>query len=354
MTYSLFLSSSQHGMGVPSISIMLHELIKLLHHAQCHSVVLFRLGTSGGVGEVLFLPLLIFLKEQRWHTRLSSPVGLAPGTVVITDKAVDYSFLPRFEQVVLGKVITRSTELDEGVSSELLQCSSELNCFPTVIGNTMCTDDFYEGTTVTSVPRLGWGWGFPQKLVFSFYWISAGQGRLDGALCSFSHEEKLEYLKKAHEAGVRNIEMESTVFAAMCRVCGLKGSKIVTFNPASWKSRKTGDIKSYPVHELWHIYNCLTCLSSCCGLCRVAGSLRRRPDYRLSRSSGGVSAETSNPGVLLYQEAARTDCLKALLLWNVACIQHICHVHVWCEKCKYCVIVCIEAYLKRINLYCFF
>lgn len=76
---------------------------------------------------------------------------------MITDKAVDYSFLPRFEQVVLGKVITRSTELDEGVSSELLQCSSELNCFPTVIGNTMCTHDFYEGTTVTSVPRLGWG-----------------------------------------------------------------------------------------------------------------------------------------------------------------------------------------------------
>lgn len=38
-------------MGVPSISIMLHELIKLLHHAQCRDVVLFRLGTSGGVGE---------------------------------------------------------------------------------------------------------------------------------------------------------------------------------------------------------------------------------------------------------------------------------------------------------------
>lgn len=38
-------------MGVPSISIMLHELIKLLHHAQCHNVVLFRLGTSGGVGK---------------------------------------------------------------------------------------------------------------------------------------------------------------------------------------------------------------------------------------------------------------------------------------------------------------
>lgn len=70
---------------------------------------------------------------------------------MITDKAVDYSFRPQFEQVVLGKVITRSTELDEGVASELLQCSSELQNVPTVIGNTMCTHDFYEG--ITSISR---------------------------------------------------------------------------------------------------------------------------------------------------------------------------------------------------------
>lgn len=51
-------------MGVPSISIMLHELIKLLHHAQCRDVVLFRLGTSGGIGEVPFVQLEIFMKEE--------------------------------------------------------------------------------------------------------------------------------------------------------------------------------------------------------------------------------------------------------------------------------------------------
>lgn len=56
----LILFASQHGMGVPSISIMLHELIKLLHHAQCRDVVLFRLGTSGGVGEnFVFLVLKV-------------------------------------------------------------------------------------------------------------------------------------------------------------------------------------------------------------------------------------------------------------------------------------------------------
>nr|XP_023695893.1 uridine phosphorylase 2-like [Paramormyrops kingsleyae] len=164
--------SISHGMGVPSISIMLHELIKLLHHARCRDVILFRIGTSGGI-------------------------GLPPGTVVITDKAVDSFFQPQFEQVVLGQVIVRSTELDKGLAQELLRCSGELPALPAIISNTMCTFDFYEG-----------------------------QGRLDGALCSFSPEEKLEYLHKAHKAGVRNIEMESTVFAAMCHICGLRAAVV--------------------------------------------------------------------------------------------------------------------------------
>lgn len=80
--------------------------------------------------------------------------GLAPGTVVITDKAVDYAFRAQFDQIVLGKVITRSTELDEGVANELLLCSSEIQSLPTVIGNTLCTHDFYEGTKLTPSLRF--------------------------------------------------------------------------------------------------------------------------------------------------------------------------------------------------------
>ena len=41
----------QHGMGIPSIAIMLHELLKLLHHARCSGVTVIRIGTSGGIGE---------------------------------------------------------------------------------------------------------------------------------------------------------------------------------------------------------------------------------------------------------------------------------------------------------------
>lgn len=71
--------------------------------------------------------------------------GLEPGTVVVTKQSVDATFLPKFEQVILGKTVVRNTDLDQSLAEELLQCSRELNKFETVIGNTMCTLDFYEG-----------------------------------------------------------------------------------------------------------------------------------------------------------------------------------------------------------------
>ncbi|XP_077159829.1 uridine phosphorylase 1 [Paroedura picta] len=164
--------SVSHGMGIPSIAIMLHELIKLLHYAKCSNVIMVRIGTSGGI-------------------------GLEPGSVVITKQAVDATFKPQFEQMILGKPVIRSTVLDKGLAEELMECGKELNQFNTVTGNTMCTLDFYEG-----------------------------QARLDGAICSYSEEEKLEYLKSAYEAGVRNVEMESSVFAAMCSLSGLRGAVV--------------------------------------------------------------------------------------------------------------------------------
>ncbi|KAM6995735.1 uridine phosphorylase 1 [Tautogolabrus adspersus] len=164
--------SVSHGMGIPSISIMLHELIKLLHHAHCTDVTIIRIGTSGGI-------------------------GLGPGTVVVTKQSVDATFLPKFEQVILGKTVVRNTDLDQSLAEELLQCSKELNQFKTVIGNTMCTMDFYEG-----------------------------QARLDGAFCSYTETDKQDFLNRANEAGVCNIEMESSVFAAMCKLSGLRAAVV--------------------------------------------------------------------------------------------------------------------------------
>ena len=67
--------SVSHGMGVPSLSILLHELIKLMWHAGVESPVFFRVGTCGGI-------------------------GLEPGTVVVTEEAVDGQLKPIHENVI--------------------------------------------------------------------------------------------------------------------------------------------------------------------------------------------------------------------------------------------------------------
>ena len=41
----------QHGMGVPSITILLHEILKLLYYAGADDPIIMRMGTSGGIGE---------------------------------------------------------------------------------------------------------------------------------------------------------------------------------------------------------------------------------------------------------------------------------------------------------------
>ena len=66
--------SISHGMGVPSLSILLHEMIKLLAHAGAKDPVFFRIGTSGGV-------------------------GLEGGTVVVSSAAVDGMLEPFHKNV---------------------------------------------------------------------------------------------------------------------------------------------------------------------------------------------------------------------------------------------------------------
>lgn len=69
-----------HGMGMPSLSILLHEMYKLMYYAGCLSKCTFiRSGTCGGV-------------------------GVEPGTVAITTGGVDPSLNSYYSQSVLGNV----------------------------------------------------------------------------------------------------------------------------------------------------------------------------------------------------------------------------------------------------------
>ncbi|VDM44953.1 unnamed protein product [Toxocara canis] len=142
-----------HGMGNPSISIMLVEVIKLLHYARATNVMAFRLGTSGGV-------------------------GVDPGTVILSTAALNGELQEYHIQYILGKkpLLKELTEL-----AKQMEISVES-------GKTLCADDFYEG-----------------------------QGRLDGAFCGYTSEDKFNFLRQLYDRGVRNIEMESTCFASMFR-----------------------------------------------------------------------------------------------------------------------------------------
>ena len=153
--------SMSHGMGMPSILIFLHEVTKLLEYAGCIDYIFLRIGTSGGI-------------------------GIEPGTIVLTSEAVNSNFKSVFDHQVLDKTYSFPTNLDSNLIARIQSCVKTTNSL--VLGKTLGTDDFYEG-----------------------------QGRLDGALAPlYTDIEKQDYLQRAFMIGVRNIEMESTAFAAFC------------------------------------------------------------------------------------------------------------------------------------------
>ncbi|MBT3705223.1 uridine phosphorylase [Candidatus Peregrinibacteria bacterium] len=152
--------SINHGMGVGSIEICLNEIAKLLSYAGATGVKFLRLGTSGGI-------------------------GVPPGTAVITDMAYNDELSPFQRKVACGKVDRRETGLSKELAEAILECRGDVNA---VIGSTVAANGFYEN-----------------------------QGRLDGAICDYTEQDKMAFLKEAHHLGVRNMEMEATEFAAFTR-----------------------------------------------------------------------------------------------------------------------------------------
>lgn len=49
---------------------------------------------------------------------------------------------------------------------------------------------------------------------------------MDGAFCEFTENDKMEYLTKLNDFGVVNIEMESTIFAALTYHAGIRAAVV--------------------------------------------------------------------------------------------------------------------------------
>lgn len=79
-----------HGMGGPSISILLNEIAKLLKYAGAEALWI-RLGTCGGI-------------------------GVNPGTLCISSSSVNGALEPFHETIVLGKKVQRPAVFDEGIA----------------------------------------------------------------------------------------------------------------------------------------------------------------------------------------------------------------------------------------------
>lgn len=162
--------SASHGIGTPSMLILMHEVAKLLHYAGAKDVQYIRIGTSGGIGS-------------------------EPGTIIVSTCGVMGTLEPVYEAIELGERRRYGADLDAGLVESLVTAAKEISV-PVVAGMTIGTDDFYNG-----------------------------QGRLDGALKPwYTEEDKMGFLQKAYNAGVRNIEMEAAGFGAFCRRAGIRGA----------------------------------------------------------------------------------------------------------------------------------
>jgi len=184
--------SISHGMGIPSAGILLHEVIKLMYHAGVKDPIFFRIGTCGGI-------------------------GLPPGTVVVTEEAVDGRVRPVLDTIILGKVVSRKAQLDLGLAKNLVSMGRDEDNFKTVLGKTISTDDFYEG-----------------------------QGRLDGAICEYNESDKMAYLQEVATKGVTNMEMEALVFAALTHLAGIRSAVVCV----TLLDRLKGDQITTPKEEL--------------------------------------------------------------------------------------------------------
>jgi len=158
---------ANHHMGMPTTSILLHEITKLLSHAGARDPLYIRMGTSGGI-------------------------GVEPGTVVVATEAMNGLLKPEYTLSILGEPVSRPSVYNPDIVQEIIASATEV---PIIAGRTMGTDCFYEG-----------------------------QARLDGAICEYSEAQKMAFLEKAHDVGVRNIEMEAPLFGAFTHRLGIRAA----------------------------------------------------------------------------------------------------------------------------------
>ncbi|PXF43457.1 Uridine phosphorylase 1 [Gracilariopsis chorda] len=149
-----------HGIGTGSIDVLLHEIYNALDAAGASNWCFIRIGTCGGL-------------------------GVPPGTLVFTRRALSGDLKPSLRMFVLGEQVRFPATLDSDLTNSLVSHGKAMYGSVCVHGDTLCAETFH-----------------------------IAQGRTDGAFVPYTEEQKLSYFRRCRSAGVVNLEMESLALAA--------------------------------------------------------------------------------------------------------------------------------------------
>ena len=169
---------ASHGMGMPSASIAIQELMRMVYFlkggdlAQMDRVFWARVGTSGGV-------------------------GLPGGTVVVSSEGLMSDLRPY--RLLQGSQGTYwfDGQFPQATRDAILK-ANESSGISVVSGKTIATNEFF-----------------------------IEQFRLDGAICLETMETKREFLEWLHANDVANIEMEGAMLAAYLNYWGFSSFAMI-------------------------------------------------------------------------------------------------------------------------------
>lgn len=165
---TLFIS---HGMGMPSASICLQEILKMIYYIkkgkmrEVRDVFICRIGTSGGF-------------------------NVPAGSLVLSDRALMVDMLPYRTRRLFSESISYNSTFPEKTIKNIIKANPDIKF---EIGTTLSCDDFY-----------------------------LEQLREDGAIINVSKDEKEKIFKNYVNNNVKNMEMEAAMIASICNEFGHK------------------------------------------------------------------------------------------------------------------------------------
>lgn len=190
---------ASHGIGRPSVSVVLNELTKLFRYARAGDSQATEGAGDGRRGVdsgTLDLPPVTY-----YRVGTCGGIGVPAGSLVLTSRVVDGQLRGEATSTVLGVPRSEPAVFDDRVVAALAAYARTVDwggggkadgragapdaVSRVVVGTTATLDGFYEE-----------------------------QGRMDGASCSFDDAHRTAWLRTAYDVGVRNFEMEGLEFAA--------------------------------------------------------------------------------------------------------------------------------------------